>query len=311
MNAIKCKFLLVAATFALIANPVFSFGQYSDSGKGPHLKILTWNIYMLPRLLVHTGQVQRAKQIANILRTQDADIIVFEEAFDGKARRIIRAGLADMYPYESGDPRKDVFWKGSCGVWIMSKVQVTMKKQIFFKKAAGTDWLACKGAVLVDGVDSGFHFQLIGTHLQSDPSSGKNVQEIRKIQYEQIRKELLEPYTRENVPQFVAGDFNTVQADSGNHRQMVDSLKLSQCMVEGGKCYSYDYGHNDMIEGPVCKPQLIDYIFYSKLMYPALQGKMHIVVFRKKWDARHIDLSDHYAVTAEFNLPANSKCVRK
>lgn len=302
MDTIKKKFQVFSALLALILSPLLALSQCNDQGKGGNIKILTWNIYMLPRLFVHTGQVQRARQIAEILRGQDADVIVFEEAFDNKARAIIRDGLKDIYPYESGDPRKNAIWKTSCGVWILSRVRVNVIKQIFFHNAQGADRLACKGAILLEGQKDGFCFQLVGTHLQSDPNSGKNVQNIRKIQYEQIRKELLEPYTEENVPQFVAGDFNTIQADSSNHSQLVDSLKLTQCPLVGEKCYSYDYGNNDLILPPMSAPQLIDYVFYSKPGYPALEGKMHIVAFRKKWDSMHIDLSDHFAVAAEFNF---------
>src|SRR6185312_3654471 len=226
-----------------------------------------WNIYMLPRLFVHTGQCLRAKQIAAVLRNQDADVIVFEEAFDNKARNIIREGLKDVFPYESGDPRKNKFYKTSCGVWIISKVPIHVIKQIFYDQAQGADKLASKGAILVEGQKDGFCFQLIGTHLQSDPNSGKNVQSIRNVQYAQLRSQLLEPYAEENVPQFLAGDFNTIEADSINHVEMVGSLKLNQCQMEGEKCYSYDYGNNDLIvtvdgQPQLSRPQLIDYVFY-------------------------------------------------
>ncbi len=297
------KRLRVLTTILILSlAPLLAFSQCDDQGKGGNIKILTWNIYMLPRIFIHTGQVKRAEQIAQILRAQDADVIVFEEAFDNKARGIIREGLKDLYPYESGDPRKNKFWKTSSGVWILSKVQVNVVKQIFFRNAKGSDKLACKGAILLEGQNNGFCFQLVGTHLQSDLNSGKDVQGIRKIQYEQIRKELLEPYAEENVPQFVAGDFNTVMADSNNHTQLVDSLKLTQCALVGEKCYSYDYGNNDLILPPISAPQMIDYVFYSKPGYPSLQGNMHIVTFRKQWDTNHVDLSDHFAVAAEFNF---------
>ena len=281
--------------------PLLTEAQCDNQGNGGRIKILTWNIYMLPRPFIHTGQIERASEIAEVLKSQDADIIVFEEAFDNKARQIIRDSLKNIFPYESGDPRKNVFWKASCGVWILSKVQISVVKQIFFKKAMGSDKLACKGAVLVEGQKDGFCFQLVGTHLQSDLSSGKDVQGIRKIQYEQIRKELLEPYAEENVPQFVAGDFNTIAADSNNHTQLVDSLKLTQCKLEGDKCYSYDYGNNDLILPPMGAPQLIDYVFYSNPGYPNLTGRMEILTFRKRWDSNHEDLSDHFAVSAEFS----------
>jgi endonuclease/exonuclease/phosphatase family metal-dependent hydrolase len=307
MDTIKKRFRVFLSLLLLASSSTIAFSQCDNQAQGGNIKILTWNIYMLPRLYIHTGQLKRAQQIAEILKTQDADVIVFEEAFDNKARAIIREGLKSLYPYESGDPQKKFFWKTSGGVWIISKVQVEVVKRIFFNKAQGADKLACKGAILLKGQKDGFCFQLVGTHLQSDPTSGKNVQAIRAIQYDQIRKELLEPYAEQNVPQFVAGDFNTIESDSTNHTQLVDSLKLTQCSLEGEKCYSYDYGNNDLIvkvdnQPQLARPQLIDYVFYSKPGHPAMEGRMHIVTYRKQWDSGHCDLSDHFAVAAEFHF---------
>mgnify|MGYP001550436690 CR=1 FL=1 len=152
----------------LLSSPLISLSQCDNQSNGGQIKIITWNIYMLPHLFIHTGQVERAKDIANVLKDQDADIIVFEEAFDNKARNIIRDSLKAYFPYESGDPRKNIWWKTSCGVWIISKVPIEVVKQIFFKEANGSDKLATKGAVLVEGQKDGFCFQLVGTHLQSD-----------------------------------------------------------------------------------------------------------------------------------------------
>lgn len=302
-NKRNFQVLIALAILLLSTSPFTSQGQCNDQSKGGHIKILTWNIYMLPRLFIHTGQVDRAQQIAQVLKTQDADVIVFEEAFDNKARGIIRDSLKSIYPYESGDPQKNVFWKTSCGVWIISKVKINVVKQIFFAEAQGADRLATKGAILVEGQVNGFCFQLVGTHLQSDPNSGKNVQDIRKKQYEEIRTQLLEPYVEQGVPQFVAGDFNTIKADTNNHTQLVDSLKLTECPLTGEKTFSYDYGNNDLISGPMGKPQLIDYVFYSKqASVPNLAGQMHIVTFRKQWDIGHVDLSDHFAVAADFSF---------
>jgi phospholipase C len=287
--------------FCILA-PVIGFSQCENQSQGGSIKILTWNIQMLPHHCVHIGQFKRAQQIVEVLKNQEADIIVFEEAFDKGARNIIRTGLKDVFPYESGDPRKNKFYKISGGVWILSKVPINVVKQIFFDKAKGSDRLACKGAILVEGQKNGFCFQLVGTHLQSDLDNGKDVQPIRNEQYAQIRTELLERYAEEGVPQFVAGDFNTIQADSGSYTSLVSTLKLTQCPLEGDRCFSYDYGNNDEIVGPQGPPQLIDYVFYSKKENAALVGKMHIMVFRKQWDSTHIDLSDHFAVAAEFQF---------
>jgi endonuclease/exonuclease/phosphatase family metal-dependent hydrolase len=187
-------------------------------------------------------------------------------------------------------------------VWIESKVPIDVVKQIYFKEAKGSDRFACKGAVLVEGEKDGFCFQLVGTHLQSDLNSGKDVQPIRNKQYEEIHTELLEPYGKENIPQILAGDFNTIQADSCNYNTMVGSLKLTQCALQGDRTFSYDYSNNDFITNTPGKPQLIDYIFYSKAQVVQLTGTMQIMVFRKTWDVAHKDLSDHFAVAGTFNF---------
>ena len=280
--------------------PVSSFSQCDNQDEGGQLKVVTWNIYMLPRLFVHTGQAERAVEIANVLKNQDADVVVFEEAFDAKARNIIRDSLKAYFPYESGDPGRNSWWKTSCGVWIISKVPIEVVKQIYFKEARTSDRLATKGAILVEGQKNGFCFQLVGTHLQADPNSGKNVQPIRDKQYAEIRKQLLEPYSRENIPQFVAGDFNTIHNDSQCYNHMVDSLQFTPCTLVGDKCFSYDYTHNDLVLGTCCKPQLIDYLFYSSPSGAHLQGNMQIVTFCKKWSNKHKDLSDHFAVSGTF-----------
>jgi len=290
---------IIVFLFAL--SPMLAGAQCDNQGKGGQIKILTWNIYMLPHLLVHTGQMQRAIEIANVLKDQDADIIVFEEAFDNKARNIIRNSLKAYFPYESGDPRKNSKWKISCGVWIISKVPIEVVKQIFFKEANGSDRLATKGAILVEGQKDGFCFQLVGTHLQSDLNSGKNVQPLRDKQYAEIKSQLLEPYTHENVPQFIAGDFNTIREDSSCYNHMVGTLKFTPCALQGDRTFSYDYSQNDLVVlVPNNRAQLIDYLFYSAPAEDNLNGSMQIVVFSKKWNDKHKDLSDHFAVSGVF-----------
>src|SRR5580698_5098599 len=120
-NCMKCLASLLLMVL-LGSFPIRSFSQCNNQDQGGQLKVITWNIYMLPGIFVHTGQAQRAAEIANALKNQDADVVVFEEAFDNKARTIIRDSLKAYFPYESGDPGRNSWWKASCGVWIISKV---------------------------------------------------------------------------------------------------------------------------------------------------------------------------------------------
>ena len=144
-------------------------------------------------------------------------------------------------------------------------------------------------------------FQIIGTHLQSELQN-KNVQNIRYKQYEQIRKELLEPFEMENVPQFVVGDLNTMKSDSLSYKQMLSSLNVMPCEMTGSLNYSFDYKNNDLIKGSTEKPQLIDYILLKKNPGIDLKGNMWVKPFKKKWTSNHKDLSDHFAVTGVISL---------
>jgi sphingomyelin phosphodiesterase len=270
--------------------------------KGKSLKIISWNIFMLPRFIMRTGQLKRAHEIVNVLKEEDADIIVFQEAFDTSAREIIRKGLSSYFPYESGDPPKNLLWKTNSGIWVISKIPFMVVKNMYFMHGKGPDWFACKGAMLIQSEKNGFAFQLIGTHLQSD-FGGKQSQKIRKLQCEQIRRELIEPYAEEGVPQLLAGDFNTIYHESENYDQILNILRAKQFSLHGEHTFSYDHRTNDLIKGIKDKPQLIDYILYTgKEEHPLLDARMFINVFRKQWHQKFHDLSDHFAIAGIFQF---------
>ncbi len=130
---LKKSFL--ALTVLTILFSVFSTSiqaQSNNESSDTKLKILTWNLYMRPRAVFHNGQVKRAPAIVNELKDKDYDIIVFQETFDNKARNIIWKGLKEKYPYQSGSPKKKHFYKVSTGVFIISKLPLTDKTDIFF-----------------------------------------------------------------------------------------------------------------------------------------------------------------------------------
>jgi|SRR6185312_3759930 len=273
---------------------------------GNSLKILSWNIFMLPRFIMRTGQSKRACEIVNVLKHEDADMIVFQEAFDSTAREIIRKGLASYFPYESGDPPKNVMWKTNSGIWIISKIPFMVVKNMYFLNGRGPDWFACKGAMLIQSEKNGFAFQLVGTHLQSE-FGGKPSQKIRALQCEQIRRELLEPYAESGVPQLLAGDFNTMHHESEKYEQILNILRARQFPLHGEHTFSYDHTANDLIKGEKEKPQLIDYILYTcndhhKNEHHKFDTRMFINVFRKQWHEKFHDLSDHFAIAGVFQF---------
>src|SRR3954447_15278815 len=65
------------------------------------LKILTWNIQMLPNVTKGNSRATRAKAIVNQLNARDYDVVVFQELFHKRARRIVINGLKQKYPYRT------------------------------------------------------------------------------------------------------------------------------------------------------------------------------------------------------------------
>ena len=65
-----------------------------QGSSGRVLRILSWNIYMLPNAsLVSSGQQERAPCIGRVLAAADYDIVVLQEAFHKRARREILARI--------------------------------------------------------------------------------------------------------------------------------------------------------------------------------------------------------------------------
>ncbi len=247
---------------------------------------------MLPRFALHTGKRKRAREIVKMLPAENYDIIVFQEAFHGDARRILKRGLKKLYPYRVGPANRNVFWvKTNSGVWMLSKTPIKKLKQIKYKDCHGfTDCFAHKGALLVEGEFEGQKFQLLGTHIQAGgPDS------VKQSQYAQIRN-LLDQYKTDNVPQILAGDFN-MGKDKKGYEPMIKTLDVEEYEPAGEMKYTaasindFRLGGND---------RLIDFIFYksngivpSKLIRNVRRFATALPCFKN-----HCDLSDHFAVEA-------------
>src|SRR5687767_1962440 len=74
---------------------IAKYDSIQDTIPPGELRVLAWNIQMLPRFLVRLsrGPIRRAKLIPQKLIDDQVDIIVFQEAFDARARRILTRRL--------------------------------------------------------------------------------------------------------------------------------------------------------------------------------------------------------------------------
>lgn len=175
----------------------------SDQAETPELKILSWNIHMLPYCVYYkTKKHKRAKAIVEALDTSSYNIIVFQEAFHQVVRGKIRRALKEKYPYAYGPANKRFLsLKANSGIWILSDQPLIHLDEIEYEHATGDGKLARKGALMLQGSWYGHLFQLLGTHNNGGP--------INNSQFHDMRQKLLDPYRIKEVPQIICGDYNT------------------------------------------------------------------------------------------------------
>ncbi|GIV32927.1 MAG: hypothetical protein KatS3mg031_0462 [Chitinophagales bacterium] len=271
-------------------------GMEEDVG-GKELRILSWNIQMLPRFLVKIsrGPMRRARLIPSKVVDDQIDIIVFQEVFDGRARRMLKKRLKDHYPHIVGPAnRKPGSLKGNSGVMMFSKIPLKHLGEIRFKDCEGEDCYARKGALLAEGAWEGKVFQLLGTHLEAGgPDS------IKRNQYREIRQ-LLDRHKKKNVPQVLCGDFNTDKdLKSDLYNDMLFTLEALDGDLEGELTYTSDELLNDMnLPAPGHKPKrkVIDYVLIRENGYKPKSVKRHVRQYQHRWSKKYKDLSDHNAV---------------
>lgn len=192
------------------------------------VSVLSFNLWQLPWIAnPDTADKQaRAQAAESVIRAQDTDVVVLEEAFSDQAEDL-RDRLADAYPFQT--PLVGQYcstspgWTsiaGNCsnspfvvngGVTVLSKYPITEKHQLVYRNSySGTaDYLSNKGAALVRIFAHGKALWLAGTHLQADegPETLPKAHDIRMAQLRELR-DLAAAHVPDGDAVAVAGDLN-------------------------------------------------------------------------------------------------------
>jgi endonuclease/exonuclease/phosphatase family metal-dependent hydrolase len=279
----------------------FGFSQ-KDQLHSPQekVKILSWNIYMLPGIVMVKGKTERAKAIGEILKNSDYDVIVFQEAFQRRARQKIYKQLKDNFPYQSGPAnQKLVSLKTNSGIWIFSKHPIVAAKSIIFNSRSGIDAFSRKGGLIAEVMIGKTPIQVAGTHLQN---SGQPW--IRQSQCVEFYNRLLKPFQKNGVPQILCGDFN-INKDQEEYTFMLQALQAKDGELQGDQLHSYDRQLNDLHVEAGEKKDLIDYILIRDQNNQIMGATRQIKRIKKPWDRYHSDLSDHFALEAEIHFQSS------
>lgn len=260
------------------------------------IKILTWNVYMLPYLHLLHQTPTRARLIGETLLNFDFDIIVFQEVFHSKSRNILKSILKEKYKYQYGpfnDPNLSVFTNS--GVMVVSKIPLHVVKNLVFSELRGFDKLAWKGAVLLAGEFNGRPFHLVATHLQSNI-----YKETRLRQLRQIYTEFILPYENANITTFITGDLNVNSDDPDEYAQMLQITRATDNQEQYGNFVTYDELNNSLARTVRPHRRNLDYILVHNSPNPELI-KRNVQIFQASYRGIKIDLSDHYALEARIS----------
>ncbi|MDR3653065.1 MAG: sphingomyelin phosphodiesterase [Paludibacter sp.] len=261
------------------------------------LKILSWNIYMLPYISLFNHNDERAEAIAEKLQYSDCHIIVFQEAFSSKCRNILAKRLTKAYPYQYGPANKCYTpFRTSSGLWVVSKIPLTLTDKIEFSISKGFDVIARKGAVLFGGEFRGAKFQLLTTHLQAD-----SLHQVREQQCNEIKDHLLNQYFDPDIPQIICGDFNIEMDDHVNYRLMLHTLEARNGEITGDVKFTYDEIENTLVRKESGKKKVIDYILIRNDQW-INRIERKVQTFYAMVGREHSNLSDHYAMQADIDF---------
>ncbi len=262
--------------------------------------VLTWNIYMRPNSILWNGQFRRAKVIGELLKNQQYDIILFQEAFGKGSRKRLRKALEGVYPFEI-DPKNNKKTVNN-GLWVLSKHAIQDPVFIFFDDCLISDCQSAKGAVMFEVAINGQVYQFVNTHVQAE--DGAEFANVRSKQFQKI-DQLLNQRQKPQVPQFILGDLNTPFDSVAQYRSMLEILKASDGQVaiigettlSTNKAITWGCANNDLIKkkwkGNVA---LLDYALQRETGYPFKVRREH-KTYTEQWSKKHRHLSDHYAIS--------------
>lgn len=215
-----------ALTLILLLLPALSFAE--------DFRVLTWNVFMLPKPIKNSEQKIRSHLQAEALSkiSSELDLLVLNEAFTKRSRDLISEATHSDLPYSAKLRRKGKLpIVMDSGLLILSRHPMSVIGESYYKKCGRADCYAAKGVLLVEvTLPSGNKVQVAATHMQSgkDPKYAL----IRNHQLEQI-KTLLQDHAVPGVPQILMGDLNLNENDSEEFTQALERLGMQSASITG------------------------------------------------------------------------------
>ena len=259
------------------------------------LKILSWNIQMLPNAyapftkLVRKKQKKRLPEIIKFLEKSSYDVIVLQEVFDIQMKNKLQKQLINSFPFIQLPIKKGWGIKLSNGIMFLSKHPIELIDKVIFNVSKKSDRMAQKGCALVKLNYNEIPFLIAGTHLDSKG------QDVRDKQYQLIHDKIILPYRKENTNFLLAGDLNTEQKSKA-FNNMIQLFKLENSPLKEANPYTFD-GNNSWIKYD--SKGWIDFVLH-RLTFNNKVTDQYIIRPKMQYKNKTIDLADHYGIVLEL-----------
>lgn len=259
------------------------------------LKLLSWNVYMIPKPVKWSLQVERTDEIAKELLKGQYDIIFLQEAFIEDFRKKILQTIGSIYPYTHYLGIEKFYQLAGSGVFILSKYPYKLLKNIHYHQCLGADCFSAKGASLIElAHPSGLKLQMAATHMQA----GRNPenQEVRRTQLQQI-KNLFRQFKSPGVPQLLVGDLNVDAFNKVEFNQMTSLLQMGTSALSGELDYTGGFIPDCYKKSTTGARRWIDHVLLE-VPSPEVEIIRQARSLKALIKGELCSLSDHYAVEA-------------
>ena len=266
---------------------------------GSELKVLSWNVYMLPKPLKNSRQKERTQLIARELKKLDHDVIVLQEAFSENFRNVVSATLGLTHPYHLRLPKSGAFKQVMCsGLMILSRRPIKLVDYSYYETCAGADCFASKGVLLAEVGGSPTKIQLAVTHMQA---SNDDVHEQIRHDQTLMVSNLLRYHARAGTPQILAGDLNVDSRRGHEFPAMLATLGLSaqgQDLMESSKALATSC----FIKRESTKLARIDHVLSHPRDLESFAIQTSVTPIRAELNSRLCDLSDHHPLSSKISF---------
>ncbi len=286
----------IAVSLVPVLSLILGVNAVAEPSGDVRLKVLTWNVQLLPEAFdtfsssLRKMQSARVPWIVEYLNAQDYDVVCLQEVIDPLITEALMEALKPVYPHQVAPQTQTGERLLSSGVLFVSRVPIKLVAFSAYEHSAGIDAITSKGATLVEGEKDGVRFQAGGTHMQAGH------QDMKDRQYVEAAEKVLKPHRREGVPQFFVGDFNT-EKGTEKYDILLKTLDMRDYPMDDPVPLSVD-GENSW-NSPNHRGGLIDHIFLWTGGTGSGIVKQWIQRARREHEGRVIDLADHYGVVAE------------